>query len=102
EFPDYNAEGYFAVRAKRTLGRFRAVLAVRLHSASWICRAADQDPRIEIEQAILEHLERAALAECDLIVAPGRRILERVTQDEHAVAGLRRPATAVVPIPIDA
>ena len=56
EFPDYHAEGYFAIRAKRTLGRFdRSTLAVRLHSASWICMEADHEPRLKITSLIRAH-----------------------------------------------
>lgn len=106
EFPDYHAEGYFALRARRTgaaVGGFAdAVLGVRLHSASWVCNQADGDARVTLERAFLEHLERRVVAEADLVVAPGRRTLERVNDGRDAVLSLdHRPAETIIPIPVD-
>lgn len=117
EFPDYHAEGYFACRAKRTLGRFAdSLLAIRLHSASWLCQEADRDARITPEHAYQHHMERAALAECDAIISPGRRILERISSSGGAGGAgaatgdslhpsmrslCHEPLSTVIPIPID-
>lgn len=105
EFPDYHGEGYATIRAKRTGGAGpleSAVLAVRLHSPRWLCRLADDEARLSADDAIIEHLERSAVREADLVIAPGRRVLERVTSGDDA-QGIRHTArTAIVPIPIDA
>jgi len=98
EFPDYHAEGYFAIRAKRTLGDFAgAVLAVRLHSTSWVCREADRDQRLNLELAYIEHMERSAVAEADTVVAPGQRVMEKVVGDR----GPRRARREIIPLPVD-
>lgn len=101
EFPDYHAEGYFALRAKRTLGRFgRTVMAVRLHSPAWLCRGADGDARLTLELAHIEHMERSAVAEADVVIAPGRRVLERVVGGMEG-SNSHRPRHEIVPLPVD-
>jgi glycosyltransferase involved in cell wall biosynthesis len=96
EFPDYQAEGYFTLRARRTLGEFASgTLAVRLHSTTWLCRQADGDDRLDTELAHLEHMERSQAAEADLVIAPGRRVAERII-------GADGPPCAVIPLPLDA
>ncbi|MFN0131984.1 MAG: glycosyltransferase family 4 protein, partial [Phycisphaerales bacterium] len=106
EFPDYHGEGYATIRAKRTSGAGAlesAVLAVRLHSPRWLCREADDDARLSAEDAIIEHLERAAVREADLVIAPAGRVLERVTVDDGSWQGIAHTAKlAIVPIPVDA
>ncbi|MBL9032774.1 MAG: glycosyltransferase [Phycisphaerae bacterium] len=105
EFPDYHGEGYATIRAKRTGGAGpleSAVLAVRLHSPRWLCRLADDEARLSADDAIIEHLERSALREADLVIAPGRRVLERVTSGDDAQGIQHTARTAIVPSPIDA
>jgi glycosyltransferase involved in cell wall biosynthesis len=97
EFPDYHAEGYFCIRAKRTLGRLSdAVLAVRLHSTSFICREADGEYRLDAEMATIEHMERDAIAAADLLIAPARGVLDRAPRPSHAAQ-----QRTVIPIPFD-
>ncbi|GEL71625.1 glycosyltransferase [Myxococcus virescens] len=78
EFPDTEGEGYFAMRARRTLGHFRtAVLAVRLHDSShdrlWLNRIA----ALDMDAAQREHMEDSAIREADLVLAPSAAALER-------------------------
>lgn len=101
EFPDYHAEGYFTIRAKRTLGQFQdCVLGVRLHSPAWLCRQADHDARLTLELAHIENMERAAVGEADLVLAAGRRVLERIAGPEAGAA--HRPRRAILAAPVDA
>lgn len=77
EFPDYNAEGYFSLRAKKTLGAFDdAVVGVRLHMPDYICRDYDLQANITTEIGILAHMERQAAAEADIITSPSRAMLD--------------------------
>jgi glycosyltransferase involved in cell wall biosynthesis len=81
EFPDYNGEAYWSVRAKRTLGEFGdTTLAVRTHMPDFICCDFDQAPRINREKAIIWHMERRSLAEADVLTSPSRAMLEKVIE----------------------
>jgi glycosyltransferase involved in cell wall biosynthesis/GT2 family glycosyltransferase len=105
EFPDYAAEGYFAIRAKRTLGQLApAVLGVRLHTPSLVCREADRDDWFDREVAINDHMETAAALEADLVLAPSRAVLERLRAAGAGLPAERgggRRVEAVVPLAVD-
>lgn len=103
EFPDYNGEGYFTIRAKRTLGLFpRSTLAVRLHSPGWLCRGEDRIAALDAEYARIEHIERAAVAEADVVVAPAESVLNRIGLEPPPFASLEhRPEHVVLPVPIN-
>jgi glycosyltransferase involved in cell wall biosynthesis len=103
EFPDYHGEGYFALRAKRTLGMFAGTtLAVRLHSTSWICRDADRIDSLDLEYARIEHIERAAVAEADVVLAPAESVLEKIALSPTPFASLAHvPEHVVLPTPIE-
>lgn len=100
EFPEYWAEGYFALRARRTGGDFGgAVLGVRLHTPTRDCRALNREDWLDEEIATLEHSEESGIREADVIVSPTRSLLERVT----GALGLPGDAgSAVIPYPFDA
>lgn len=98
EFPDYWAEGYFAIRARRTLGRLPgATLAVRLHTPTHECRLLNGQSWLDEELASLEHAEEAAIREADLVLSPSSSLLEQVVQRLTLAPG--RPGTGVVPYP---
>lgn len=76
EFPDYWAEGYFSIRAKRTLGEFQsAVLGVRLHTPTFECRELNNETWLNEETATLEHCEEAAIREADVVISPSHSLL---------------------------
>ncbi len=77
EFPDYNAEGYFSLRAKRSLGMFDdAILGVRLHMPDYICRDYDMQAGMTTEIGLLGHMERTATVEADIVTSPSRAMLD--------------------------
>jgi glycosyltransferase involved in cell wall biosynthesis len=79
EFPEYLAEGYFALRARRTLGALTgAVLAVRLHTPSVMMREHDRQYDMDRDRAYIDHMEAASIAEADLVLSPSRALLEIV------------------------
>lgn len=99
EFPDYWAEGYFALKAKRRLGRFQGVtLGVRLHTPSARCRELNQWPALTDEQATLEHMEAEAIADADLLLSPSRSLLDWI---DARLPPRRDQPSAVVPYPFD-
>jgi glycosyltransferase involved in cell wall biosynthesis len=98
EFPDYHAEGYFTIGAKRTLGVLAGTtLAVRLHSTSFLCREADAEPRLDAEMATIEHMERHTIAAADVLIAPAQRVLDRAP----APLADHRQRREVIPLPLD-
>lgn len=108
EFPDYQGEGYWTIRAKRTRlaseALSQAVMTVRLHSPLWLCREADQDDTMDQNLALVGHCELAALAECDAIVAPSRAVLDRELAElakGSMLRGPHRPREVVLPLPLD-
>jgi glycosyltransferase involved in cell wall biosynthesis len=96
EFPDYWAEGMFALPAKRTLGAFPgAALGVRLHTPTRICRELNGEAWLDMELAALQCAEERAIRDADVVISPTAALLERVgTRDDQA--------RAVVPYPFDA
>ncbi|MFZ4575692.1 MAG: glycosyltransferase, partial [Phycisphaerales bacterium] len=107
EFPDYHAEGYFALRAKRTLGDFAATtLAVRLHAPTALCRVHDQAHGLDYETALTEHMELAGLNDADLLVGATRAAIGMVV-DLARARGLWRERVpwdrreVVVPLPVE-
>lgn len=77
EFPDFHAEGYCAIEAGRSLGRFpRAVLGIRLHIPLAELRAINDDPWIDRDAAFSLPLENRALAGADVIFSPSRAMLD--------------------------
>jgi glycosyltransferase involved in cell wall biosynthesis/GT2 family glycosyltransferase len=80
EFPDFSGEGHFALRAKRFAGDFRdAVLAVRLHTPTRDVRTLDKQSWHDAESANLYHQEESAIRDADLVLAPTRAVLARVS-----------------------
>ncbi len=81
EFPEHEAEGAFALRAKRTLGHFAsAVLAVRLHTPTAELQRLNRVAALTVDTAQQEFLEDSSLREADLLLSPTRALLDRVTE----------------------
>lgn len=100
EFPDYWAEGYFSIRAKRTLGHFPgAALAVRLHTPTRECRDLNDSAWLDEATAYLEHCEEEAIREADVVISPTRSLLELVAG--RLGLGGDSPRCCVVPYPFD-
>jgi glycosyltransferase involved in cell wall biosynthesis/GT2 family glycosyltransferase len=98
EFPEYWAEGYFALRARQTLGHFEgAVLGVRLHTPTYECWALNHEAWLNDEIATLEHAEDESMRLADVLVSPTRSLLEMV----QARLGLAAKPAHVVPYPFD-
>ncbi len=95
EFAAPSGEGAFALRARKTLGAFgSAVLGVRLHTPTVEHHEANRVAALDLDVAFTEHQESQALREAELILAPTRALLEKVTRR----LGLRQPS-AVLPSP---
>jgi glycosyltransferase involved in cell wall biosynthesis len=104
EFPDYLAEGYFTIRRKRTTGVLAdAVLAVRLHTPSVLMREYDRLHAISVEDAYVDHMESAAVAEADLVLSPSRALLGRCALiGAPGIPGNPHQRREVLPLPFDA
>ncbi len=99
EFPEYWAEGYFAINAKRTTGEFsNTLLAVRLHTPTRDCRALNREDWLEEEIAMLEHAEDATIRGADAVLSPTKSLLDRVVPPD---AGSPRQTREVIPYPFD-
>jgi glycosyltransferase involved in cell wall biosynthesis/GT2 family glycosyltransferase len=99
EFPEYWAEGYLTIRAKRTSGAFdNAVLGVRLHTPTHDCRRLNREDWLDEEIAYLEHCEEASIREADIVISPTRSLLEMVS--ERLALPADQPS-AVIPYPFD-
>jgi glycosyltransferase involved in cell wall biosynthesis len=99
EFPEYWAEGYFAINAKHTAGEFAdAVLGVRLHTPTRDCRALNREDWLDEEIAMLEHAEDATIRGADAVISPTRSLLGRVVEPGAASPPQLRE---VIPYPFD-
>ncbi|POB10334.1 glycosyltransferase family 4 protein [Sulfobacillus sp. hq2] len=76
EFPDYLAEGYFTIKAKRLLGQFaRTTLRVHGHMSLELCDRINQEiPRSDRQR--IYALERYAMQYCDVLTAPSVGLAE--------------------------
>ncbi len=93
EFPEYRGEGYFALRAKRTLGHFEgAVLGVRLHTPLYLCREQDLQDSLTLETEMLRHMELRSAAYADLLLSASRSMMERMLLDVGERGAVRRSA----------
>jgi glycosyltransferase involved in cell wall biosynthesis len=102
EFPDYGAEGAFAVAARRVSGRLPgAVLAVRLHTPTRECREINGEAWLDEEVATLERMEDEAIAGADAVVSPSLALLERVSRRLGLQRGEAARVRAVAPYPFD-
>ncbi len=79
EFPDWLGEGYFACRAKRTLGQFKdAVLSVKLHTPFHEARWCNHDSWYDMERAYCDEMETSSMRQCDALLSPTHSLLKLV------------------------
>lgn len=79
EFPDYFAEGYFAIRGARLRGELAgAVLGLRLHTPTLECRTLNDEGEGGDEIVTLEKCESAAIRGADVVISPTASLLDIV------------------------
>ncbi|WIG98106.1 glycosyltransferase [Myxococcus sp. SDU36] len=79
EFPEYGGEGYFALRARKTLGQFaNAVLAVRLHTPTHEAQRFNRVTTLDMGVAQKEFIEDTSIRDADLVLSPTHSLLELV------------------------
>ncbi|MBJ6764555.1 glycosyltransferase [Myxococcaceae bacterium JPH2] len=79
EFPEYEGEGYFALRARRTLGQFAtAVLAVRLHTPTHEVQRFNRVTTLDMDAAQQEFMEDCSVRDADLLLSPTQSLLDLV------------------------
>lgn len=103
ELPEYRGEGFWILRAKRTLGEFDgAVLGVRMHTPLYLCRRADRVAALDLEVAHIEHMEKRSIAEADLLLSASQAMMRQAQQDlgDWWPADTRQ-TRGVLPLPID-
>lgn len=79
EFPEYEGEGYFALRARRTLGQFAtAVLAVRLHTPTHEVQHFNRVTTLDMDAVQQEFMEECSIRDADLLLSPTQSLLDLV------------------------
>ena len=79
EFPDYFADGYFAIRGARQAGELAgAVLGIRLHTPTHECRILNEEAAGGPAVSTLEKCEAAAIRAADVVISPSRSLLAMV------------------------
>lgn len=103
EFPEYAGEGYWSLRAKRTLGDFAGcVLGVRLHTPHYTCMEVDRKHTLPTENAHIEHMEKWCIREADVVLSASRAMIDRATRDLGGMRrGEERGPMRLVRLPID-
>lgn len=78
EIPDYRGEGYWIIRAARTVDAYQgAVIGVRLHAAHHVVAEHDNDPIMTIDRAHIAHMERWSIANADLVLSASNAMLRK-------------------------
>lgn len=81
EFPEYQGEAYFAVKAKRLLGEFSDVtLAVHSHMSLELCDRLNDEFTVLYRQAIF-NIERYALKYADRVTVPSEDLRDLYHHD---------------------
>lgn len=100
EFPDFGAEAFFCLRARRVMGAYAgAVLGVRLHMPQQLIHAKNSSPWLSRAIAVQESCEAQCLREADVLIAPCRDILDQIAQMPAPLAGLDVSRVGVAPQP---
>src|SRR4051812_13154333 len=90
EFPDYWAEGLAALRSRRSRGEFTgAIMGVRLHTPTRICRRLNREPG-DAGAAALQEAEEWSIRAADAVVSPTRPLLEMVEAEMGPLPRIRR------------
>ncbi len=96
EFPDFDGEGYWPLRAREATGEFAgATIGVRLHMTLQDIRPLNQWHWLDFEQAVVAHLENESIARADVLLACSQGILDRTRARLGDVGPLRNRAFVV-------
>lgn len=96
EFPDFDGEGYWPLRAREATGEFAgATIGIRLHMTLQDIRPLNQWHWLDFEQAVVAHLENESIARADVLLACSKGILERTRARLGEVGPLRERAFVV-------
>lgn len=101
EFPDFDGEGYWPLKAREATGAFAgATIGIRLHMTLQDIRPLNQWHWLDFEQGVVAHLENEAIARADVLLACSKGILER-TRVRLGDVGPLRDRSYVVHNPFD-
>ena len=101
EFPEYWADGYYALTDRHTTGAFEdAVMGVRLHTPTELARELNGEHAIDVPTALLERMELECVRMADVVVSPCRSLLDHVRGMLETVDEAMPPGH-VVPYPFD-
>jgi glycosyltransferase involved in cell wall biosynthesis len=79
EFPDFDGEGFFSIRARRTLGTFKeAVIGVRMHSSTQDIRSWNGDAWLDRDLATVAYMEDECIRGADMLFPCSRAMGEVV------------------------
>ncbi len=101
-FPEINGVGFYALTAKQLGLAFEATcLAVTLHSPTLWHRLENQEAVVDTEDLVLDFMERACVANADVLISPTRYLLRwavdwgfQLPTQVHVQANLTRAAAA--------
>ncbi len=103
--PAAGAQGYFALRAARSLNAYAgATLALLLHSPTVVRRFLDRRLTATTEQAFADHAEWSAIAEADELLAQSSdqfAALDAAADDAGWLEQVRRPRRVITGVAID-
>lgn len=100
EFPDYGAEGCFAIAAHRTSNQFAgAVMGVRLHTPTRECRELNEEPWLDEHSATAEAAEDSSIRGADVVLSPSRSLLDMI--QKRLSPNTPEAIWSVVPYPFD-
>lgn len=101
EFPEYWADGYFALTDRRTTGAFEgAVMGVRLHTPTELAMDLNGEHVLDVPTALLQRMELESMRLADVLISPCQSLLD------HAQMMIDRddavpPPGVVVPYPFN-
>lgn len=96
EFPDFDGESYWPLKAREASGEFAgATIGIRLHMTLQDIRPLNQWHWLDFEQAVVAHLENESIARADVLLACSQGILDRTRARLGDVGALRERAFVV-------
>lgn len=101
EFPEYWADGYYALTDRHATGAYEgAVMGVRLHTPTELAMDLNGEHVLDVPTALLQRMELESMRLADVLVSPCQSLLDHargvLTQD-----GAVPPPGVVVPYPFD-
>lgn len=96
EFPEYGAEGFSAIRAKRLLNEFADQrLVVKLHTPRSLLREINEDKQLHLSDELDMYMEDYAVRHADLVTSPSRDLARYFSER------LGIPMPVACPYPLD-